>query len=324
MNYKRWFTDYAPMILIWLGLVLLFGILSDNFLTSRTLATLASQVPPLAIIACGMTLVLIIAGIDLSVGSTLALASAMLGVALMDWELPLILAIVVAVLTGGLTGLFNGAISVYLRIPSFIVTLGTLEIARGLAYLATDSQTKYLGVALEPMARPLPGFGVPVSFLIAVMVILIGQFILTRTTYGRYLIAIGTNENAVRLAGVPTARKKISVFAITGLLTGLAAVFFTSRLGSADPNAGVGMELSAIAAVVIGGTSLMGGRGSIINSFIGVLIIATLGAGLAQIGASEPSKRVVTGLVIVLAVTIDALRGGFFQRLKQRLTPSET
>lgn len=319
MNYKRWFTDYSPMILIWLGLVLLFGILSDNFLTSRTLATLASQVPPLAIIACGMTLVLIIAGIDLSVGSTLALASAMLGVALVDWELPLMLAIVVAVITGGLTGLFNGAISVYLRIPSFIVTLGTLEIARGLAYLATDSQTKYLGVALEPMARPLPGLGVPISFLVAVVVILIGQFILTRTTYGRYLIAIGTNENAVRLAGVPTARKKISVFAITGLLTGLAAVFFTSRLGSADPNAGVGMELSAIAAVVIGGTSLMGGRGSIINSFIGVLIIATLGAGLAQIGASEPSKRVVTGLVIVLAVTIDALRGGFFAKLKRRL-----
>ena len=318
MNYKRWFTDYAPMILIWLGLVLLFGILSDNFVTSRTLATLASQVPPLAIIACGMTLVLIIAGIDLSVGSTLALASAMLGVALVDWEFPLILAIVVAVITGGLTGLFNGAISVYLRIPSFIVTLGTLEIARGLAYLATDSQTKYLGVALEPMARPLPGLGVPISFLIAVVVIIIGQFILTRTTYGRYLIAIGTNESAVRLAGVPTARKKISVFAITGLLTGLAAVFFTSRLGSADPNAGVGMELSAIAAVVIGGTSLMRGRGSIINSFIGVLIIATLGAGLAQIGASEPSKRVVTGLVIVLAVTIDALRGGFFQKLKMR------
>jgi ribose transport system permease protein len=292
--------------------------LSDHFLTSRTLATLASQVPPLAIIACGMTLVLIIAGIDLSVGSTLALASAMLGVALIDWELPLILAILVAVITGGLTGLFNGAVSVYLRIPSFIVTLGTLEIARGLAYLATDSQTKYLGIALEPMARPLPGIGVPLSFLIALVVILIGQFVLSRTTYGRYLIAIGTNENAVRLAGVPTAKKKILVFAITGLLTGLAAVFFTSRLGSADPNAGVGMELSAIAAVVIGGTSLMGGRGSIINSFIGVLIIATLGAGLAQIGASEPSKRVVTGLVIVLAVTIDALRGGFFQKLKMR------
>ncbi len=321
MNYKRWISDYAPMILIWLGLVLLFGVLSDNFLTSRTLATLASQIPPLAIIACGMTLVLIIAGIDLSVGSTLALASAMLGVALVGWGLPLMLAILVAVATGGLTGLFNGALSVYLRIPSFIVTLGTLEIARGLAYLATDSQTKYLGVALEPMARPLPGVGVPISFLVALLTILLGQFVLTRTTYGRYLIAIGTNESAVRLAGVPTARKKIGVFALTGLLTGLAAVFFTSRLGSADPNAGVGMELSAIAAVVIGGTSLMGGRGSIINSFIGVLIIATLGAGLAQIGASEPSKRVVTGLVIVLAVTIDALRGGFFQRLKRRLKP---
>jgi ribose transport system permease protein len=315
MNLKRWATDYGPLLLIWVGLVLLFGMLSGNFLTTRTLVTLASQVPPLAIIACGMTLVLIIAGIDLSVGSTLALASAMLGVALVDWQFPLLLAFAVAILTGGLVGLFNGAISVYLRIPSFIVTLGMLEMARGLAYLATDSQTKYLGVALEPFARPVPGLGIPLSFIVALAVVFIGQFVLTRTTFGRYLIAIGTNENAVRLAGVTTAWKKIAVFAITGLLTGLAAIFFTARLGSSDPNAGVGLELSAIAAVVIGGTSLMGGRGSVINSFVGVLIIATLGAGLAQMGASEPSKRVVTGLVIVLAVTIDALRGGFLNKL---------
>ena len=214
MNYKRWLTDYGPMLLIWVGLVLLFGILSENFLTTRTLATLASQVPPLAIIACGMTLVLIIAGIDLSVGSTLALASAMLGVALADWQLPLLLAILVAVFTGGLAGLFNGAVSVFLRIPSFIVTLGTLEIARGLAYVATDSQTKYLGVVLESMARPLPVVGVPLSFLIALAIVLIGQFVLTRSAYGRYLIAIGTNESAVKLAGVPTAWKKIMVFVI--------------------------------------------------------------------------------------------------------------
>ncbi|MCB1120738.1 MAG: ABC transporter permease [Verrucomicrobiae bacterium] len=323
MNVKRWLTDYVPLILIWLGLVLLFGLLSENFLTSRTLVTLASQVPPLAIIACGMTLVLIIAGIDLSVGSTLALASAMLGVALVDWGLPLLVACLVAIVTGGMVGLFNGLVSVYLRIPSFIVTLGTLEIARGLSYLATDSQTKYLGTSLESLARPMPGIGIPLSFVIAVVVVLVGQFVLTRTAFGRYLIAIGTNENAVRLAGVPTALKKTLVFVIIGMLTGLAAIFFTARLGSSDPNAGVGLELSAIAAVVIGGTSLMGGRGSIINSFVGVLIIATLGAGLAQIGASEPSKRVVTGLVIVLAVTIDALRGDFIAKLKSRFRTAQ-
>ncbi|MGZ4963506.1 MAG: ABC transporter permease, partial [Limisphaerales bacterium] len=131
-------------------------------------------------------------------------------------------------------------------------------------------------------------------------------------------IAIGTNEQATRLAGINPVPAKIAVFALAGLLSGLGGVFLTSRLGSADPNVGVGMELSAIAAVVIGGTSLMGGRGSVINTFFGVLIIATLEAGLAQIGASEPAKRVVTGAVIVAAVILDASR----QRLASRLAQS--
>lgn len=135
-------------------------------------------------------------------------------------------------------------------------------------------------------------------------------------------MAIGTNEQAVRLAGIDPRWSKVAVYALLGLLTGLGAVFYTSRLGSSDPNAGVGLELSAIAAVVIGGTSLMGGRGSVVNSFLGVLIIATLEAGLAQVGASEPVKRVVTGLVIIVAVILDAWRhhlsgqkGSLFRRL---------
>lgn len=324
MNWKRAAATYAPLVVIWILLIILFGAMSERFLSTRTLATLASQVPPLAIIACGMTLVLIIAGIDLSVGSVLALSGAVLGVALADWGWSLPPACLLAVSVGALAGLFNGSISVLLRIPSFIVTLGTLEIARGLAYSATGSQTKYLSGALEGLARPVPGLGVPASFLIAIAVVAICHFILTRTTFGRYLIAIGTNEEAVRLAGVRTAARKISVFVLTGLLAGLASVFFTARLGSADPNAGLGIELSAIAAVVIGGTSLMGGRGSVINSFLGVLIIATLGTGLAQIGADEPSKRIVTGAVIVLAVAIDALRSGVWTRLKSRFVPSTT
>ncbi len=305
---KSALSHYAPLIVIWTLLIALFGIMSDNFLSTRTLATLASQIPPLAIIACGMTLVLIIAGIDLSVGSVLALSGAMLGVALADWGWSLFPACLLAIAVGALAGLFNGSISVLLKIPSFIVTLGTLEIARGLAYSATDSQTKYLSGALENLATPIAGTGLPLSFLIAIATVAVCQFVLSKTTFGRYLIAIGTNEEAVRLAGVRTAGRKISVFVITGLLAGLASIFFTARLGSADPNAGLGLELSAIAAVVIGGTSLMGGRGSIVHSFLGVLIIATLGAGLAQVGASEPSKRIVTGAVIVLAVAIDALR----------------
>lgn len=319
MNWRKLAAGYGPLLAVWLGLALLFGMLSENFLTARTMTTLASQVPPLAIISCGMTLILIIGGIDLSVGSVLALCGSVLGLALAGGKVPLVPALLLAMLTGAIAGLLNGTLSVLLRIPSFIVTLGMLEVARGLAYLATDSQTKYLGDSLDSLTRPLPLLGLPLSFFIAVLTVLAGQFVLSRTVYGRHLVAIGTNENAVRLAGITTDGRKILVFLITGLLTGLAAVFFTARLGSADPNAGVGLELSAIAAVVIGGTSLMGGRGSVVNSFLGVLIIATLGAGLAQMGASEPFKRVITGLVIVLAVAIDALRSGALNLLRARL-----
>jgi ribose transport system permease protein len=209
---------------------------------------------------------------------------------------------------GLLCGVATGVTSVAWRIPSFIVTLGMLEIARGLAYLTTSSQTKYIGSAVEGLAAPVAGLVVSPAFLIALLIIVAAQVVLTRTVFGRYLVAIGTNEPAVRLAGIDPRPTKIAVFALLGLLTGLGGVFYTSRLGSSDPNAGVGLELSAIAAVVIGGTSLMGGRGSVVNTFFGVLIIATLEAGLAQVGASEPTKRVITGVVIVSAVILDAWR----------------
>jgi ribose transport system permease protein len=255
-----------------------------------------------------MTLVLIIGGIDLSVGSVLGLTGAIVGVAMTDWQWPFWSAALLGLGVGLAAGTLNGLVSVRLSIPSFIVTLGMLEIARGLAYLTTNSQTKYIGDAVGGLSRNLPGLGCSPAFLLALLIIIGGQVVLTRTVFGRQIVAIGTNEQAVRLAGINPRPAKIAVFALLGLLTGLGAVFYTSRLGSSDPNAGVGLELSAIAAVVIGGTSLMGGRGSVINSFFGVLIIATLGTGLAQIGASEPVKRVVTGLVIVVAVVIDAWR----------------
>ncbi|MFG8628548.1 ABC transporter permease, partial [Pseudomonas paraeruginosa] len=144
--------------------------------------------------------------------------------------------------------------------------------------------------------------------VIALLVMFAAQAALTRTVFGRYLIGIGTNEEAVRLAGVNPKPYKIAVFALMGLLAGLAALFQISRLEAADPNAGVGLELQVIAAVVIGGTSLMGGRGSVVSTFFGVLIISVLAAGLAQIGASEPTKRIITGAVIVVAVVLDTYR----------------
>jgi ribose transport system permease protein len=301
-------VEYLAMLMIWLGLVLLFGLLSHNFLSERTFVTLANRIPALAVIAAGMTLVLIIGGIDLSVGSVLGLCGAVVGLALVNYHLPFSVAIFLGLGVGLAAGTLNGLVSVYLGIPSFIVTLGMLEIARGLAYLTTNSQTKYIGGAVEGLSTPFAGLPVSPAFLLAVLVIVAGQVVLARTVFGRYLIAIGTNESAVRLAGINPRPLKVAVFALLGLLTGLGGVFFTSRLGSSDPNAGVGLELSAIAAVVIGGTSLMGGRGSVVNSFFGVLIIATLEAGLAQVGASEPTKRVITGLVIIGAVILDAWR----------------
>jgi len=300
--------EYAAMLGIWVGLLLLFGVLSQNFLTARTLGTVANRIPTLAVVAAGMTLVLIIGGIDLSVGSVLGLSGSVLGVAMVNWQWPMWAASFLCLGVGLAAGMLNGLVSVRLGIPSFIVTLGMLEIARGLSYLATNSQTKYIGAAVEGLSRPLPVLGFSPAFLLAAGVIVAGQVALSRTVFGRHLIAIGTNEQAVRLAGINPRPAKTAVFALLGLLSGLGAICYTSRLGSSDPNAGVGLELSAIAAVVIGGTSLMGGRGSVVKSFFGVLIIATLEAGLAQVGASEPAKRVITGAVIVVAVVLDAWR----------------
>lgn len=319
--------ECAAMVFIWLGLFLLFGLLTENFLSWRTLSALANRIPALTVVSAGMTLVLVIGAIDLSVGSVLGFAGALLGVGIVDWHWPFAAAVAVCLGVAIVAGLLNGLITVQLGVPSFIVTLGMLEVARGLAYLTTSSQTKYIGPSVENLAQPIKGLGCSAAFLIALCVVAIAHLVLTRSVFGRYLVAIGTNEQAVRLAGIDTRPAKIVVFALAGFLSGVGAVFHTARLGSSDPNAGIGLELSAIAAVVIGGTSLMGGRGSAISSFFGVLIIATLEAGLAQLGASEPVKRVVTGTVIVLAVAIDAWRhqlaGGrsvwFRRRLKLKL-----
>ena len=244
----------------------------------------------------------------LSVGSVLALSSAVLGTLMVDLGWPLWSAIPLCLLTGAACGLASGCVSIAFRIPSFIVTLGMLEMARGATKLVTDSQTKYIGSAVEPIGEPLPGIMLSPAFLLAIASALAGQFFLTRTVFGRYCVAIGTNAEAVRMSGIRTAPYSISVFVISGLLCGMAGLAQTSRLSSADPNAAIGIELSAIAACVIGGTSLMGGRGSVISSFIGVLIIAVLQTGLAQLGVSDANKQIITGAVIVVAVLLDALR----------------
>jgi ribose transport system permease protein len=301
-------TDILGMLIVLALLILLFGLLSRHFWTWRTLQSVVNQIPDLTVIAVGMTLVLIAGGIDLSVGSVLALAGAVLGIAMTDWGWPLVPAVLACLSVGAACGLANGFVTVRWSIPSFIVTLGMLEIARGAAYRVTDSQTKYIGPSIERIATPLPGLGVSVAFLAALVIVLSGQVLLARTVWGRYIVAVGANEQAARFSGIGTRRIKLATFVISGFLAAAGAVFQVARLSSADPNGGVGMELAAIAAVVMGGTSLIGGQGSVFRSFLGVLIVATLQTGLAQVGTTEPTKRIVTGAIIVLAVIVDVQR----------------
>lgn len=312
-------AEYLGLLAVLVLLVALFSTLSSHFFTRITFTTIANQIPALTVIAAGMTLVLIVAGIDLSAGSVMALGAAVLAVARVEWQMPLAAAILMCLGVGLLAGLVNGVITVRWTIPSFIVTLGMLEIARGGAYLVTESRSVYAGAAIGTIGVPLPLIGLSPAFLLAVLVVLAGQVLLTRTVLGRHMVAIGTNVEAVRLSGIDPRPVIATVFALSGLLAGLAGVFQVSYLESADPNAGIGMELSAIAAVVIGGTSLMGGRGSVIASFLGVLIIAVLQTGLAQIGATEPAKRIVTGAVIVAAVIIDVYRHSIGTRLRNEV-----
>ena len=228
-----------------------------------------------------MTLVLIVGGIDLSVGSVLGFCATVVGVTAIGWGLPLTVACLIGIGAGFLCGAVNGLLVSYFLLPSFIVTLGMLEMARGLAYLVNDSQTVYIGASIQRIALPLPGIGMSAALIIALLLVIGGQFLLTRTVFGRYITAIGSNETAARMSGIGIRPYRFIVLALSGALAGLGGVFNAAYLGSADPNAGIGLELSAIAAAVIGGTSLMGGRGSVIGAFAGVLIIAVLQNGLA-------------------------------------------
>ena len=300
-------ADYLGMALALAGLIVYFGIKAENFFTLTTFRTIANQVPDITIVAVGMTFVLIVAGIDLSVGSVMAFAGAVLGRCLVEFNFPLPVAIAACLAVGILCGAVNGLVVIRWKLPPFIVTLGMLEIARGAAYLVTNSRTIYIGGPVE-VITDTSILGLSLPFIMAVVIVVAGQLVLSRTIFGRYLIAIGTNEEAVRLSGIDPAPLKLAVFILCGFLTSVAAVIHTARLSSSNPNAGYGLELQAIAAVVIGGTSLMGGRGSVISSFFGVLIIAVLGTGLAQIGAQESTKRLITGCVIVAAVILDHYR----------------
>ena len=297
----------------WLGLALAlallvasFSLATDHFWSWTTLVALANQAPEALLLATGMTLVVLTGGIDLSVGSVLALGAAVFGLAVGNgWSLPLAIAGGVAVAAA--CGVVNGWLSARWGLPSFIATLAMLEIARGATYLLTASQTRYLGARVDAVTAEVAG-GLRVPILIALAVVVLMQWALTHTVAGRQIVAVGANAEAARLSGIDPGTVRLMAFTLCGLLAGLAAVMQAGRLSAADPNAGIGLELEAIAAVVIGGTSLSGGRGAIGTSALGAIVIAVLGAGLAQLGVQEPTRRLTTGAVIVIAASADAWR----------------
>ncbi len=300
---------YGGLIAALTALILYFGFKTDSFFQIGTARLIANQIPELTLLSMGLTLVLVIGRIDLSVGSVMALSGAVAGVLMTRYQWSLVAAVLASLASGAGCGLLTGAISIGFRIPSFIVSLGMLEIARGATRRLLDSNTLVIGSEIAVISEPVAGWGISPAFLVAMAAVLGVQLLLTSTVFGRYCIAIGTNDEAVRMSGIRTAPYALGVFVLSGLLCGLAGLAPTSLMEAADPGVGIGIELSAIAACVIGGTSLMGGRGDAISTFLGVLLIAVLQTGLSRMSVDDANKQIVTGVVIIIAVLIDTVRG---------------
>ena len=292
-----------------LGLVFLSAVLwalTPHFLTVSNLLNIAQQTSINAIVAAGMTFVIISGGIDLSVGSIVALSGVALG-SLLQANQPAAVAVAGAVVTGVGCGLLNGLLVSVGRLPPFIATLGMMSVARGSALVLTEG-------------RPISGFSegfrwvatgsvgpIPAPVIVTLLVYAIAHVVITRTTFGRYVYAIGGNEEATRLSGVAVRFHKTAIYAVSGLMSAVAAVVLTARLNSAQPIAGMMYELDAIAATVIGGTSLMGGEGSLFGTLVGALIMGVLRNGLNLLGVSSFLQQIVIGGVIVGAVLVDTL-----------------
>ncbi len=275
----------------------------------------------IGLLSLGATLVIITGGIDLSVGTGMALCAVMAGTFITSFGLPVVLGIILAVLFGGLLGAVNGMNITFLKLPPFIATLAMMLVCQGLALVVADKKPIYFdpangyvnistGTLIDD--NVLPGIPLPRNIPNAVFVYAIAAFIawvlLSRTVLGRYDLAIGSNEEATKLSGINVRKWLIVIYAVAGLFTGLAGVMISARLGSAQPAIGAGYELQAIAAVVIGGTSLSGGKGSIVGTVIGALIIAVLNNGLQIISVPQEWQNVILGVVILLAVYADQLR----------------
>lgn len=307
MERTRWseLGDILSRYIAYIALVVVvatFSILApDRFLTTYNLGVVLQNSAVLAIVAIGITFIIIAGSIDLSVGSVMAFAGAVTAALAVEWNA---WAFIAAPLVGAVLGGVNGAIFVFGRIPSFVVTLGMLSIARGLTVLFTGGRPIPI-----PLGSDFDMFGIPpVPFTIATVVAVTLGLLLAFTTYGRYTYAIGGDEEKTRILGVPVDRVKFAMFTISGALAGLGGGILASQLGSGSPTVGIAFELLAISAVVIGGTPLTGGHGSVLGTVVGSLVITTLANGLVIMGVSTNVQTVLTGIVLIGAVMISIRR----------------
>ncbi len=294
-------------------LFIIFSIVAKNFFTPRSVLSLLLQTSAITIMGIGVTFTIITGGIDLSIGSIIALAGT-IAVMVAIAGVPIWLSMIVGLLVGVLCGAINGLLITWLNLPPFIATLGMMMVARGLAltitnanaYPAPDGFGELGNGAIFKMGPQFPGISYPVIIMVVVSIIF--SFVLTKTKIGRYIYAIGSNEEAARLSGIKVNQMKVIAYMICGLLSGLVGIILASRMVTSQPNSAEGYELNAIASAVIGGTSLMGGVGTITGTVIGSFIIGILSVGLTMAGANYFLQKIVIGLVVIGAVTIDQLK----------------
>lgn len=295
---------YAPLMIL-IGLVILFTIISPNFLTSRNLIILVRQVSFAAISAVGVGFVMISGGIDLSIGSQIVMTNVVLAIMMAYWNLPMSVAIPLTLLLGTTLGLINGILSVKLNVHSLIITLGTASIYKGLGYIFAQSRN----IMGFPDAFRWFGQGfigpIPVPIVIMIIIALIGSFILTKTYFGRYIFALGGNEEAARLAGVNIKRMKILLFTICGFVSGITSVLLLSRVFAGQVFTGQGVEFDALTAALLGGFSFKGGEGTIFGLMTGILIIGVLNNAMQLASFPDFSQNVVKGAVLLAAVAFD-------------------
>jgi ribose transport system permease protein len=303
---------FGALIVLFIG----FSIASPYFLTFDNIIGILLATAVNGVLALGVTFVIITAGIDLSVGTVMTFSAVMTGVFITNMHLPVPVGILGGVLAGTLAGLVNGTVISRMKIPPFIATLGMFYIAKGLSLVISELKPIYFNdtpsfremTMGSVVGNIIPGFAVPNAVFIMFGAGIIAHLILSRTILGRYTFALGSNEEATRLSGVNVASWKTAVYTLCGMFAGIGGVLMASRLNSAQPALGSGYELDAIAAVVIGGTSLSGGEGSILGTIIGAFLISTLTNGLRILSVPQEWQMVVTGTIVILAVFLDILR----------------